>query len=83
MPITSATKPFYGGLTYGNHTLACAAALATLSVYEEDNLIAEAARKGEIMRRRHERLRERHPCVGAVRNIGLFGIVELVRNGRR
>jgi taurine--2-oxoglutarate transaminase len=73
-------RPFYSGLTYGNHALACAAALATIAVYEQDDLIAEAARKGAIMRELHQRLRDRHACVGAVRNIGLFGIVELVRN---
>src|ERR1700752_4317831 len=32
-------KVFYGGLTYNSHPLACAAALATIAVYEEDNLI--------------------------------------------
>lgn len=73
-------RPFYSGLTYGNHPLACAAALATLAVYEEDDLIAGAARKGELMRELLAHLEDRHPSVGAVRNIGLFGIVELVRN---
>jgi taurine--2-oxoglutarate transaminase len=32
------------------------------------------------MRGHHERLMERHPSVGAHRNIGLFGILELVRD---
>ena len=72
---------FYGGLTYNSHPLACACALATIAVYEEDGLIERAAR----MRRADEAscsqdLAARHPSVGAVRSIGLFGIVELVRN---
>jgi taurine---2-oxoglutarate transaminase len=71
---------FYGGLTYNSHTLACAAALATIGVYEEDGLIDRAARMGTVMAALLSDLAARHPSVGAVRNIGLFGIVELVRN---
>jgi taurine---2-oxoglutarate transaminase len=71
---------FYGGLTYNSHTLACAAALATIAVYEEDGLIDRAARMGTVMAGRLNDLAARHPSVGAVRNIGLFGLVELVRN---
>ncbi|HEY3120851.1 MAG TPA: aminotransferase class III-fold pyridoxal phosphate-dependent enzyme, partial [Vicinamibacteria bacterium] len=75
-------KPFPGGLTYNSHPLACAAALATIAVYEEDDLIANAKRMGEVMRSIHLDLEERHPSVGATRSIGLFGIVELVRDPR-
>jgi taurine--2-oxoglutarate transaminase len=71
---------FYGGLTYNSHPLACACALATIRVYEEDNLIERAADRGVLMKRLLEELAARHACVGAVRSIGLFGIVELVRN---
>jgi taurine---2-oxoglutarate transaminase len=71
---------FYGGLTYNSHPMGCAAAIATIAVYEQDDLIARARRMGEVMRRHHAELKQKHPSVGAVRNIGLFGIVELVRN---
>jgi taurine---2-oxoglutarate transaminase len=71
---------FYGGLTYNSHPLACAAALATIAVYEEDKLIENARRMGAVMRGLLEDLESRHPSVGATRNIGLFGIVELVRS---
>jgi taurine--2-oxoglutarate transaminase len=71
---------FYGGLTYNSHPLACAAALATIAVYEEDKLIENARRMGAVMRELMADLQRRHPSVGAVRNIGLFGIVEVVRN---
>jgi len=71
---------FYGGLTYNSHPLACAAALATIAVYEEDGLIEKARERGNLMRSLLEDLQSRHPSVGATRNIGLFGIVELVRN---
>lgn len=71
---------FYGGLTYNSHPLACAAALATLAVYEEDDLIARAKERGRLMRHLHEEMAKKHPSVGATRSIGLFGIFELVRN---
>jgi taurine--2-oxoglutarate transaminase len=71
---------FYGGLTYNSHPLALAAALATIRVYEEDGLIEHTAKMGEVMARHHQELFDKHPSVGRVRNIGLFGIVELVRS---
>ncbi|HEY3383927.1 MAG TPA: aminotransferase class III-fold pyridoxal phosphate-dependent enzyme [Vicinamibacterales bacterium] len=73
-------KVFYGGLTYNSHPLGCAAALAAIRVYEEDHLIENARRLGIVMRAMLEELQARHPSVGATRSIGLFGIVELVRN---
>jgi taurine--2-oxoglutarate transaminase len=73
---------YYGGLTYNSHPVACAAALATIAVYEEDGLIERAKKTGTVMEGLMAELSARHPCVGAVRSIGLFGIVELVRNGR-
>jgi taurine--2-oxoglutarate transaminase len=72
--------PYPGGLTYNSHPLACAAALATIAVYEEDGLVENSRKMGEVLRRHHEELAARHPCVGAVRNLGLFGIVELIRD---
>jgi taurine--2-oxoglutarate transaminase len=71
---------FYGGLTYNSHPLACACALATIAVYEEDGLIDRARERGELMKELLADLARRHPSVGAVRSIGLFGIVELVRS---
>ena len=71
---------FYGGLTYNSHPLACAAALATIAVYEEDKLIENARSMGTVMRSLLDDLQSRHSSVGASRNIGLFGIVEVVRN---
>jgi len=73
-------KVFYGGLTYNSHPLACATALATIAVYEDEGLIERAARMGELMKTHHEQLASRHPSVGAARSIGLFGVVELVRD---
>jgi taurine--2-oxoglutarate transaminase len=74
------TNVFYGGLTYNSHPLACAAALGAIQAYEEDDMIGNARRMGEVMKRHHETLKRRHPSVGLTRSIGLFGILELVRN---
>jgi taurine--2-oxoglutarate transaminase len=73
-------KVFYGGLTYNSHPMGCAAALATIRVYEEDRLIENAKKMGQVMKQLLADLQSRHPSVGAVRSIGLFGLVELVRN---
>ena len=73
-------RMFYGGLTYSSHPVSLAAALATIRVYEEDGLIEKAARMGERMREMHVRLAAEHPSVGATRNLGLFGIIDLVRS---
>ena len=73
-------KVFYGGLTYNSHPLGCATALATIAVYEEDDLLARARAMGEVMKRHMRDLESRHPIVGAARSLGLFGIVELVKD---
>ena len=74
------TKMYYGGLTYSSHPVSLAAALATIEVYEEDDLIGNAARMGVVMAAHHEALAARHPSVGAHRSLGLFGILDLVRS---
>jgi taurine--2-oxoglutarate transaminase len=71
---------YWGGLTYNSHPLGIAAALATIRVYEEDGLIERSRKLGEVMGAHHRDLLDRHPSVGAVRNLGLFGILELVRD---
>ncbi len=72
--------PFPSGLTYNSHPVACAAALATIGVMEEDDLVDRARHTGRLMADLLTELATRHRSVGAVRSIGLFGIVELVRN---
>ena len=44
-----AEKVFGAGLTYNSHPLACATALATIGVYEEDGLIDRAASTGKTL----------------------------------
>jgi taurine---2-oxoglutarate transaminase len=73
-------KVFQGGLTYNSHPLGCAAALATIQAYEEDDMIGNARRLGSVMKSLLETLAATHRLVGAHRSLGLFGIVELVRD---
>jgi len=73
-------KVFYGGLTSNSQPMACAAALAAISVYEEDKLIENARRMGALMADLMTDLSLRHPSIGAARSLGLFGLVELVRD---
>jgi taurine--2-oxoglutarate transaminase len=75
-----AEKVYYGGLTYSAHPVSCAAAIAAVNVLRDDDLVGNAARLGPVMASLQADLKARHPSVGAVRNIGLFGIVELIRD---
>lgn len=71
-------NPLQCGLTYSGHTLACAAGLATLEVYEEENIAANVEKIGAILKDYLEEMKAKHPCVGDVRCYGLFCGVELV-----
>lgn len=71
---------FRSGLTYTSHPVSLAAAIANIRVMQEDRLVEHAAAMGPVLRRMLSDLGEAHPSVGEVRSIGLFGIVELVRN---
>ena len=73
-------KYLYAGLTYNGHALSCAAALATIEVYEDDNLIENAKTLGKYLGERLEDIKKRHVSVGDVRYIGLFSTIELVEN---
>jgi taurine--2-oxoglutarate transaminase len=68
------------GLTYSAHPVCCAAALETIKIYEEDNLIENAARMGKYMEEQVEILKHKHPSIGNYRNRGLLGCIELVKN---
>lgn len=71
---------FFGGLTYNAHPLCLAAAEACLNVMQEEQLIPHTQAMGKVMAELHQGLKSRHRCVGDVRSIGLFGVLELVRN---
>lgn len=68
------------GLTYSGHALACATAIATINVYKEDGLIENAGAMGKILGEELEEMKARHPSVGDVRYIGLFSVIEVVKD---
>ena len=68
------------GLTYGAHTLACAAAIATIEVYREEGIPARVTKLGEVLAREYSRMMRKHPSIGETRNIGLFSAIELVKD---
>jgi taurine--2-oxoglutarate transaminase len=68
------------GLTYSAHPVCCAAALATVEIYEEEGLVANAAKMGRYIEDRVESMKQRHPSIGDFRNTGLLGCFELVTN---
>jgi taurine--2-oxoglutarate transaminase len=71
---------FESGLTYTSHPVSLAAAIANINVMKEDKLVEHAAEMGRVLKRMLTDLGEEHPSVGEVRNIGLFGILELVKD---
>jgi taurine---2-oxoglutarate transaminase len=73
-------KFLYCGLTYSGHPLACSAAVATIKAYREENLIVNSREMGVVMGRLMQKLKKKHQCIGDVRNQGLFGCMELVKN---
>ncbi|MEV8018799.1 aspartate aminotransferase family protein [Streptomyces sp. NPDC086554] len=78
---TFARRPYPGGLTYSGHPLACAAAVATINVMEDEGVVENAARVGtEIIAPALADLAERHPSVGEVRGLGMFWALELVKD---
>ncbi|GAB3210947.1 aminotransferase class III-fold pyridoxal phosphate-dependent enzyme [Marinactinospora endophytica] len=60
------------GGTYGGNAVACAAALATLDVIEEEGLVKNAAQMGERLREGLVRVADAHPVIGDVRGLGLM-----------
>ncbi len=73
-------RAYEGGLTYNGHPISLAAAVATIEVMQQDHLVDKARATGQVMADMLAELVERHPSVGEVRSIGLFGIIELVRD---
>ena len=81
MPTARSDKTFYHGHTYTANPIACAAALASLRVFEEENTLARVRGLLPQFRDGLERFRSL-PIVGNVRRIGLIGAVELVKDRR-
>ncbi len=75
-------RVFQSGLTFTAHPISLAAAIANIRVMQDDHIVEHAAAMGPVLRRMLTDLGEQHPSVGDARSIGLFGILELVRDRR-
>jgi 4-aminobutyrate aminotransferase/(S)-3-amino-2-methylpropionate transaminase len=72
--------PAVGGLggTYAGNPVACAAALAVLDVFEEEGVLAQAARQADVMAAALGAMQAAHPQIGDVRGLGAMKAIEIV-----
>jgi taurine---2-oxoglutarate transaminase len=68
------------GLTYSAHPVCCAAGVEVLKIYEDGNLIQNAAAMGKYIELRMEDLKTKHLSIGDFRITGLLGCIELVKD---
>lgn len=68
------------GLTYSAHPLACAAGIATLEAFEEEEVLDNCTARGVELKEHLNKLKESHISIGDVRSIGLLGVIELVED---
>jgi taurine--2-oxoglutarate transaminase len=68
------------GLTYSGHPLSCAAGVASVNYYIENNILENVQTCGKVLGEMLEKLKAAHACVGDVRYIGLFAAIELVKD---
>jgi 4-aminobutyrate aminotransferase len=66
--------------TFGGNPVTTAAARAVIEFIEEENLLANTAQMGALLRQHLEALKEKHPLIGDVRGMGLLQALELVRD---
>ncbi len=71
-----------GGLggTYGGNPVCCAAALAVLDLFEEENLLEKSVSLGQTLRKRFDTWQEQYELIGEVRGIGPMLALELVKD---
>ncbi len=66
--------------SYGGNPMACAAALASIEVIQEENLCERATHLGEILLARMKKMEARSPIIGEVRGLGCLLGIELVKD---
>lgn len=74
-------RSYPGGLTYSGHPLACASAVASIQIFEEEGVVEHARHLGaEVIGPELRAMQERHPSIGEVRGLGCFWALDLVSN---
>jgi 4-aminobutyrate aminotransferase-like enzyme len=66
--------------SYGGNPMACAAALASLEVIEDENLVERSAHLGELFLNRMNKMKDDHKIIGDVRGKGCLLAMELVKD---
>jgi len=66
--------------TYGGNPMSCAAACATMVVFEEKQILANVQRVGPFIMQNLRKMKESHPIIGDVRGKGLLLAIDLVRD---
>ncbi len=79
-PYAEAIERISASTSYGGNPMACAAALASLEVIEEEDLLKHATHLGEVALKRMQEMQQRHPIVGHVRGRGCLLGIELVKD---
>ncbi len=78
-PFSKGAESFAHGSTFAGHPVAAAAAMATLDIYERENLFEHVREKEGEFRSMLDGLRD-IPIVGDVRGAGFFHAIELVKD---
>src|SRR6516164_1019820 len=76
--IMDAPPPGTLGGTYSGNPVACAAALAVLDLFEQEDYAARSREIGHVITKRFLSLQERYPLIGDVRGLGGMAAMELV-----
>jgi 4-aminobutyrate aminotransferase / (S)-3-amino-2-methylpropionate transaminase / 5-aminovalerate transaminase len=78
--LMDAPPPGMLGGTYSGNPVACAAALAVLDLYEQEDLAARSQEIGTCIIERFSQLQEQYTCIGDVRGLGGMVAMELVKD---
>lgn len=78
--VMDAAGPSSIGGTYIGNPVSCAAALATIQYMEEIDINAKGRHVGEVIRKRFEKMKAKHACIGDVRGLGAMMAMEFVKN---
>ncbi len=73
-------KNYSSSTTHGGNPLACAAALASIEVIQEEGLVENSEKVGNAMLKRMKKMKEDYKIIGDVRGAGLFLGIELVKD---
>jgi 4-aminobutyrate aminotransferase / (S)-3-amino-2-methylpropionate transaminase / 5-aminovalerate transaminase len=81
--IMDAVHPWGLGGTYGGNPVACAAGLAVLEVFEEENMLEKSVALGEKLKSRFEKWQKEFDIIGEIRGLGAMLGLEFVKGANQ